>query len=126
MARGDIKKIFEDHWDEFLNRFGHRVRPVVVKEVKKILGCGSCGKVYIDDRAENMAAKLIREKHRHMVFTIAEELRDYFQKNRKLLELLPQCAAEVIKSWWYEQNKREKYTPGIVAVIHTFGRDLKE
>jgi hypothetical protein len=155
MARGDIKKIFADHWDEFLDRYGHRVRPVVIKEVKKILGCGSfangyaeyqcercgekkkvafrcrsrfcgsCGKVYIDDRAENMAAKLIREKHRHMVFTIAEEMREYFRKDRKLLELLPKAAAEVIKSWWYEQNKKEKYTPGIVAVIHTFGRDLK-
>lgn len=155
MARGDIKKIFADHWDEFLNRFGDRIRPVIKKEVKKIIGCGSfengyaeyqcercgekkkvafrcrsrfcgsCGKVYIDDRAENMAAKLIRERHRHMVFTIAEELREYFRKNRELLTLLPQCAADVIKSWWYEQNKKEKYTPGIVTVIHTFGRDLK-
>ena len=155
MARGDIRKIFSDHWEEFLDRYGHRVRPVVIKEVKKTLGCGSfvnayaeyqcercgekkkvgfrcrsrfcgsCGKVYIDDRAENMAAKLIREKHRHMVFTIAEELREYFKKNGKLLELLPRVAAEVIKSWWYEQSKKENYTPGIVAVIHTFGWDLK-
>jgi len=155
MARGDIKRIFADHFDEFMNRFGHKVRPVVVKEVKKILECGSfangyaeyqcekcgetkkvafrcrsrfcgsCGKVYIDERAENMSAKLVRERHRHMVFTIAEELRDIFKKKRELLSILPKCAAEVIKSWWYEQNKGEKYTPGIVGVIHTFGRDLK-
>ena len=155
MARGNIKKIFTDHWDEFLECFGYKVRLVVKKEVKKILGCGlfengyaeykcercgekkkvafrcrsrfcgSCGKVYIDDRAENMSAKLIRTKHRHIVFTIPEELREYFQKDRKLLGLLPQCAAEVIKSWWNEQSKIEKYKPGIVAVIHTFGRDLK-
>lgn len=155
MTKGVIKKIFSEHWDEFLNRFGHKVRPVVIKEIKKILGCGlfangyaeyqcekcgekkkvpfrcrsrfcgSCGKVYIDNRAENMSEKLIRCKHRHMVFTIAEELREYFRKDRKLLELLPRCAAEVIKSWWREQNKKEKYTPGIVTVIHTFGRDLK-
>lgn len=155
MARGDIKKIFADHWDEFLCRFGQRVRPVVIKEIKKILGCGSfengyaeyqcekcgekkkvafrcrsrfcgsCGKVYIDNRAENMAEKLVKCKHRHMVFTIAEELREFFMKDRKLLELLPQCAAEVVKSWWREQNKKENYTPGMVTVIHTFGRDLK-
>lgn len=155
MLKGSIKKIFADHWDEFLERFGHRVRPVVVKEIKKILGCGSfangyaeyqcekcgekkkvafrcrsrfcgsCGKVYIDNRAESMAEKLIKCKHRHMVFTIAEELREYFRKDRKLLELLPQCAAEVIKSWWREQNKKENYTPGMITVIHTFGRDLK-
>jgi len=117
MARGIIKQIFSDHWDEFLNRFGHRVRPVVIKEVKKMLECGSfangyaeyecekcgekkkvpfrcrsrfcgsCGKVYIDNRAENMAEKLIQAKHRHMVFTIAEELREYFKKDRELLAL---------------------------------------
>jgi hypothetical protein len=34
-----------------------------------------------------------------MVFTIAEELRKYFMRNRKLLAILPLCAAEVIKSW---------------------------
>lgn len=155
MAKGDIKRIFSDHWDEFLERFGHNVRDVVVKEVEKMLGCGllengyaeyeclkcgekkkvpfrcrsrfctSCGKVYIDDRAENIAEKLVECKHRHMVFTIPEELRIYFRKKRELLSLLPQCAAEVLKSWWYEQNKSENYTPGIVGVIHTFGRDLK-
>lgn len=155
MARGDIKRIFADHFDEFMERYGYRVRAVVVKEVKKILGCGSfdngyaeykcekcgekkkvpfrcrsrfcgsCGKVYIDERAENMSEKLVQEKHRHMVFTIPEELRDIFMKKRELLSILPKCAAEVIKSWWREQNKREKYTPGVVGVIHTFGRDLK-
>jgi hypothetical protein len=155
MARGDIKKIFSEHWDEFLNRYGHRCRTAVIKEVKKMLGCGSfengyaeyqckkcgekkkvpfrcrsrfcgsCGKVYIDDRAENMAEKLVQTMHRHMVFTIPEELREYFMRDRELLSILPKCAAEVIKSWWHDQNKKENYTPGIVGVIHTFGRDLK-
>lgn len=155
MSKGIIKKIFEDHWDNFLALYGPRIRETVKKEVEKMLGCGSfengyaeykcstcgekkkvpfrcksrfcttCGKVYIDDRAENMSEKLVKSKHRHMVFTIPKELRDYFRKDRNLLTILPQCAAEVIKSWWLEQNKGEKYTPGIMAVIHTFGRDLK-
>jgi hypothetical protein len=46
-----------------------------------------------------MSEKLIKERHRHMVFTIAEELRDIFMKKRELLSILPKCAAEVIKSW---------------------------
>lgn len=155
MARGDIKRIFSDHWEEFLERFGHKVRPVIKKEVKKVMECGdfangyaeyqcqkcgkkkkvpfrcrsrfcgTCGKVYIDNRAENMSAKLIKSKHRHMVFTIPEELRIFFLNRRELLSILPKCAAEVVKSWWREQNKAEKYTPGMVGVIHTFGRDLK-
>lgn len=136
MAQGDIKKIFSDHLDEFMDRFGHNVRPVVVKEVKKMIECGSfangyteyecekcgekkkvpfrcrsrfcgsCGKVYIDEQAENMSEKLIQERHRHMVFTIAEEIRDIFREKRELLSILPKCAAEVIKSWWREQNTK--------------------
>jgi len=155
MGEGTIKKIFKDHWDRFMDNYGDHVRETVIKEVEKMLGCGSfengyaeyecsicgekkkvafrcrsrfcttCGKVYIDERAENMSEKLVKAKHRHMVFTIAEELREYFRANRHLLSILPQCAAEVLKSWWREQNKKEKYTPGIIAVIHTFGRDLK-
>jgi hypothetical protein len=133
----------------------NKIRKIVDKEVKKMMNCGSfengyieyeckscgekkkvgfrcrsrfcssCGKVYVDDRAENMAEKLIRTKHRHMVFTIPQELRIYFRKHRKLLSILPQCALEVIKSWYLERNKKEKFTPGMVGVIHTFGRDLK-
>ena len=132
MAKGDIKRIFNDHWDGFLRLYGHNVRSVVVEEVNKMLGCGlikngyaeykcpkcgekkkvpfrcrsrfctSCGKVYIDDRAENMVNKLINSKHRHMVFTIPKELRRYFREDRNLLSLLPKSAATVLRSWWKE------------------------
>ena len=39
--------------------------------------------------------------------------------------MLPRCAADVVKSWYLDKSKKEKFMPGIVAVIHTFGRDLK-
>jgi hypothetical protein len=55
-----------------------------------------------------MSEKLIQERHRHMVFTIAEEIRDIFREKRELLSILPKCAAEVIKSWWREQNTKMK------------------
>lgn len=155
MSKGKIKRIFIDHWDEFAKLYKHRIRKVVFKEVEKIINCGSiengyieyeceacgetkkvgfrcrsrfcnsCGKVYVDDRAENMASKLVNTKHRHIVFTIPQELRKYFQKDRKLLSILPKCASKVLQSWFKERNKKENFTPGIVAVIHTFGRDLK-
>jgi hypothetical protein len=60
-----------------------------------------------------------------MVFTIPDTLRKFFIKRRKRLSILTKCSAEVIKSWLKERNKKEEYTPGIVSVIHTFGRDLK-
>lgn len=66
--------------------------------------CTSSGKVYVDQRAENMSKKLIRGKHRHMFFTIPQELRKYFQKNRKLLAILPRCAADLLKAWFATIN----------------------
>lgn len=150
-----LRKIFEDHWEEFVKLYGYKIRDVVFEEVEKMLGCGSfsngyteytclscgetkkvafrcksrfctsCGKVYVDERAEKMSKKLIKGKHRHMVFTIPEELREYFMKDRKLLEILPRCSADVLKSYFLKMNIKEEFTPGIITVIHTFGRDLK-
>ncbi|ETJ20829.1 Transposase, partial [human gut metagenome] len=60
-----------------------------------------------------------------MVFTIPEELRNYFGRERDRLKLLPKCAAKAVTSWMYNQNKKEEFIPGIISVIHTFGRDLK-
>ncbi|MBS4536677.1 transposase zinc-binding domain-containing protein [Clostridium sp. D2Q-14] len=50
--------------------------------------CTSCGKVYVDQRSNDMVNKLIKNKHKHTFFTIPQELRIYFQKNRKLLDIL--------------------------------------
>lgn len=152
---GIIQKIFKENWHEFLKRYTSRIRPVIKEDVQRMMDCGdiskgyklysctscdvekkvaftcksrfcsSCGKVYVDNRAENMTNCLIRVKHRHMVFTIPEELRIYFRKDRKRLSILPRIAYDVLKRYFHGMNKKEKFTPGVVSVIHTFGRDLK-
>ncbi len=150
-----LRQIFKDHWKAFLKENGSQVRRSVIFEVNKMINCGnekkgytqykcpecgetkkvaftcksrfcpSCGKVYVDNWIEDFANRIINTKHKHMVFTIPESMRDIFLRNRKLLEILPKSAAEVMKSWCEGWNKKEKFMPGIVAVIHTFGRDLK-
>jgi hypothetical protein len=155
MAKGIIKQIFIEHWDGFTKKYGNNIRESVFHEVKKMMQCGSlengflefkcdscgetkkvgftcksrlcssCGKIRIDDWVEDLVKRMARAHHRHVIFTIPEELRVIFQKHRKLLELLPRCAADVVKSWYLDKSKKEKFMPGIVAVIHTFGRDLK-
>ena len=72
-----------------------------------------------------MLGNLINVKHRHIVFTIPEELRKFFGIDRQRLKILPKCAARAVMSWMHSLNKKEEFTPGIVTVIHTFGRDLK-
>jgi hypothetical protein len=155
MRKGKIKSILEDHWNGFLSLYGKRVRKNVKKEVEKVLNCKdirngyiefkcdncnttkkvgftcksrfctSCGKIYTDNWIENMLGNLINVKHRHMVFTIPEELRKFFGTDRERLKILPKSAAKAVTSWMHSLNKTEQFTPGIVTVIHTFGRDLK-
>ena len=155
MKKGKIKIILEDHWHGFLKIYENKIRSNVKKEVEKILKCKdtkygfielkcdkcntkkkigftcksrfctSCGKIYTDNWIDNMLGNLINVKHRHIVFTIPEELRKFFGIDRQRLKILPKCAARAVTSWMHSLNKKEEFTPGIVTVIHTFGRDLK-
>lgn len=63
--------------------------------------------------------------HRHVVFTIPEELRSVFAKDRKLLKVLSDTAAHVIRWTFSQRKKKAKIDVAIIAVVHTFGRDLK-
>jgi len=131
------------------------IRPIVFEEVNKIINCGNpdfgyalyvcehcgkflkvpfrcksrfcntCGVKYAQDRALSMAKKSIRCKHRHLVFTMSDKLWSYFQKYRFLLNGLFEAASQAILSWFYELNKSQNFTPGIMCTLHTFGRDLK-
>lgn len=131
------------------------IRPIVSEEVNKIIHCGSpeygyalyvcehcgkflkvpfrcksrfcntCGVKYAQDRALAMAKKAIRCKHRHIVFTMSDKLWEYFQKYRFLLNGLFYASSQAVLSWFYEMNKSQSFTPGIMCTLHTFGRDLK-
>ena len=87
--------------------------------------CNTCGVKYAQDRAFSMTKKSIRCKHRHIVFTMSNKLWPYFQKYRDLLDGLFEAASSSILSWFYELNKSQNFTPGIMCTLHTFGRDLK-
>lgn len=153
-SRFTIRQIFSDHWSSFTQCF-HNIRPVVRTEVSRIISCGdpangcsmyqcpkcnrykfvpfrchsrfcnTCGVAYQSDRADSIALKLINCKHRHIVFTIPEELRFFFRKDRSLLPVLFRSSAQVISDWLYNQNHKENFTAGMVVGLHTFGRDLK-
>ena len=87
--------------------------------------CNSCGSKYSKDRALNMTATLLDCPHRHVVFTIPEALRKYFAFDRTLLNILFEAASDTIVYRFNSRNKSENYIPGMICVLHTFGRDLK-
>lgn len=77
------------------------------------------------ERTTNMSFKLINVQHRHCVFTIDENLRDFFLQDRSLLNCLFHAVTNVVLHMFHKQNKSQNYTPGFIMVLHTFGRDLK-
>ena len=91
--------------------------------------CSRCGKLHADDWARKLKRRLFKVDHRHVVMTIPEELRHFFTENRKLLKTLMDCAIKSIRdtmSCFVTTRDHRKTTviPGIVVVLHTYGRDL--
>lgn len=72
-----------------------------------------------------MSFKLLNTQHRHCVFTIDSELRKYFLLDRSLLDCLFDAVNSVVTRMFHKENKTERFTPGFICVLHTFGRDLK-
>ena len=65
-----------------------------------------------------MTQEILDKPHRHLVFTIPEQLRRKIYWNRELLKVLSDTAARVV------MENTQDVTAGIITVIHTFGRDL--
>lgn len=148
-----LQKIFTDHYEEML--YILHPRKSVIENVDKMLNCGdpsfggamyfcpdcgnlkfipfrchsrfcpTCGNKYSINRTTSMSFKIINVKHRHCVFTIAEELRPFFLKDRSLLNCLFSSVRSVVMRLFHKDNKTELFTPGFICVLHTFGRDLK-
>ena len=142
------------NWDVYKLEHSGELREVEIKEVEKMLscqddsrgyflyqcpncsdvkvihlGCNSrvcthCGKKYTDKWAKQLAGRTFDVAHRHVVLTIAEQLRSVFMSQRKLLKVLMDSsigAISTLMKWQLGQDVR----PGIVAVLHTYGNDLK-
>lgn len=148
-----LQKIFCDHYEEI--KYTLHPRPSVIQNIDRMLHCGdpsfggamygcskcgnlkfvpfrcksrfcpTCGAKYSIDRTTSMAFKIINVKHRHCVFTIADELRSYFLQDRSLLNCLFSAVRSVILRMFHKDNQTELFTPGFILVLHTFGRDLK-
>lgn len=96
----------------------------IVPHTCKTRFCSSCGNKYNEDRAISIHSKLFNWKHRHVVFTIPEELRGYFRNNRKLLNLLFNASSSTVKCWFKDKYKKQNLIPSFISVLHTYGRPL--
>jgi hypothetical protein len=85
--------------------------------------CTSCGKKYTDEWVQRTVDELIDVPHRHLVLTVAEELREVLFWHRSLLKVMMDSAAQTALE--VLQSRKSEVVPGILVVVHTFGRDLK-
>lgn len=145
-----FKKIVKDkdNWERYQAVYTEHVTADQIAEVEKMLGCGelkngystyicldcgeqlkvpfscksrvcsSCGKAHADDWSEGLAGRLFNVVHRHVTFTVASELWDYFEQHPESRCLLYEAANATLR-----QVMRGE--PGIVMVLHPYGKDLK-
>ena len=73
---------------------------------------------------DKQVEKILDVSHRHVVFTIPEELRSMIYGYRDLLKDLSDGAARVVQNWYKNKLKFLGYEVGVIAVVHTFGSDL--
>ena len=148
-----LQSIFTDYYKHIIYEL--HPRPAVIENVNKMIHCGdpsyggamygcphcgklkfvpfrchsrfcpTCGNKYTMDRTTSMSFKLVNVTHRHCVFTIDENLREFFLKDRSLLDCLFHSVNSVITRMFFKMNKSKNFTPGFIMVLHTFGRDLK-
>jgi len=137
-----------DNWTRYQEVYQGEVTAHQIREVEKMQGCGapangyltyiclncgerkqvafscksricsSCGKVHADEWAEQMSSRMFNVTHRHMTFTIAAEL-------WPLLEVEPEGRKVLFEAVNATLRKVLKGEPGMVMVLHPYGKDLK-
>ena len=88
--------------------------------------CTVCGKKHADEWAEKINKEMYAVPYRHIILTVSDKLWPYFEGNSRLQKLMLDTAAAVMKEIVKEHNgKDKKAEPGMIMVLHPFGRDLK-
>ena len=96
----------------------------IVPHTCKSRMCSSCGNKYNKQRETSIFSKLFKCKHRHVVFTIPDELRIYFRQDRKRFNYLFKAASITVNYWIKEKYKKKDIIPAYISILHTFGRSL--
>ncbi|MCL1977410.1 MAG: transposase [Candidatus Bathyarchaeota archaeon] len=83
--------------------------------------CPQCGKKYADKWADELTEKLFAVPHRHMVFTMPEELRAFVLVDQSLFKILMDAVSNTLQQM--VKDKRGA-VPGVVCVLHPYGKEL--
>lgn len=91
----------------------------------KSRACPSCGYKANLIWLNELLDRVLPCDYQHLIFTLPFELRDLAKNNRRLIfNLMSKCLSRSIMKF-IEKQKTLKYIPGIVAILHTFGKGMK-
>ena len=137
-----------DNWQRYQARYAGQVSSHQVAEVEKMLRCGdpaygyatyiclacgetkrvgfscksrvcsSCGKVHADEWSQRLVGRLFNVTHRHITFTVADKLWPLLEANPEWRKALFAAANQALR-------RAIRGRPGIVMVLHPYGKDLK-
>jgi hypothetical protein len=143
---------YNNNWETFVMLYGGQIRDVVFENIDKLLSCrkslghhlymcltcgklerimhscksricSSCGKMFQDAWLSKTLSSILPVEYQHLVFTVPEQLRRLFLTHRKLmLDILFKASAQAIQN---VMQREYNCKPGILAVTHSFGNDLK-
>ncbi|MBF0095775.1 MAG: transposase [Magnetococcales bacterium] len=148
-----LKQIFHDNWDRFLAVYPTLVTWYVAYNVWKILNCREpdglgyatyacpdhpdetchiprscksrfcsvCAKVQSDNWVANVEQMFPNCNYFHITFTVPSQFRELLFEKRSLLNAVFAASTETLITFCAEQG----FYPAIIAVLHTFGSDLK-
>lgn len=87
--------------------------------------CTSCGKKHADKWAIQLSMELYDVSHRHIVFTIPDVLRDVFEDDRTRWKIMMDSVNQTMKQMIGTRRKDGDVTPGVICILHPFGKDMK-
>lgn len=152
-----IQSIFVHYWEAFKAKYEPKLRPAIIENVEKMIKCRnlkygylffecptcnnyhlqglschsrfcpSCNEKYREARTLAIQSKLLEANHRHFVFSIAEELRQYFFHYRGLFDVLFNTVNQALHKTVRQSKLKQKLNLklGVICFLHTYGRDMK-
>lgn len=86
--------------------------------------CPTCGRARAQEAAAQAQSRLLNVTHRHLTFSVPQELRALLYARRDLLSVVARAAALATIEAIGTRCRKYPPVPGVMATVHTYGRDL--
>lgn len=147
-----LRDILAKHWPAFFENHTGWIRPAVLENVRRVLACRTpalgchayecpcgmtkivphscksrlcsiCNKIATDRWASGVLNNLLDVPYHHVILSVPGDLRATIAYNREVgLNLVLEAAIGCLNQWSHDQHGMKM---GMVAVLHTFGSDLR-